>query len=129
MYQFSIYFPNIFHLLIRKGGVDIMMQSLKNIALLIIGLVLLLSPKILYAESGINTGTVNINDGDAKALSTLPGIGKSTAEKIIKYRSEHGKFKKKEEITNVKGISTKKFEKIKNLIIVSEEPNNQSKQE
>ena len=72
---------------------------------------------------------ININDGDAKALSTLPGIGKSTAEKIIKYRSEHGKFKKKEEITNVKGISTKKFEKIKNLIIVSEEPNNQSKQE
>lgn len=129
MIQCSIYFPNIFHLLIRKGGVDIMTQSLKIIALLIIGLALLVSPKILYAESGINTGTVNINDGDAKALSTLPGIGKSTAEKIIKYRSEHGKFKKKEDITNVKGISTKKFEKIKNLIIVSEEPNNQSKQE
>ena len=106
-----------------------MTQSLKIIALLIIGLALLVSPKILYAESGINTGTVNINDGDAKALSTLPGIGKSTAEKIIKYRSEHGKFKKKEEITNVKGISTKKFEKIKNLIIVSDELNNQPKQE
>jgi competence ComEA-like helix-hairpin-helix protein len=107
-----------------------MMRSLKIIALLIIGLAFLLSPKILYAESGMNTSAlININDGDAKALSTLPGIGKSTAEKIIKYRSEHGKFKKKEEITNVKGISTKKFEKIKNLIIVSEEPNNQSKQE
>ena len=130
MNQIYIYFPNIFHLLIRKGGVDIMMRSLKIIALLIIGLAFLLSPKILYAESGMNTSAlININDGDAKALSTLPGIGKSTAEKIIKYRSEHGKFKKKEEITNVKGISTKKFEKIKNLIIVSEEPNNQSKQE
>ena len=106
-----------------------MKRSLKILTILFFGFTLLSLSQMLYAKSGKSPGIININDGDVKALSTLPGIGKSTAEKIIQYRTEHGKFKKKEEITNVKGISTKKFEKIKNLIIVSDELNNQPKQE
>ena len=106
-----------------------MMRSFKIMTVFAIGFTLLLLPQMLYAKAGKSPGIVNINDGDVKALSTLPGIGKSTAEKIIQYRTEHGKFKKKEEITKVKGIGTKKFEKIKNLIIVFEEENTQTKQE
>ena len=106
-----------------------MKRSLKILTILFFGFTLLSLSQMLYAKSGKSPGIININDGDVKALSTLPGIGKSTAEKIIQYRTEHGKFKKKEEITNVRGISTKKFEKIKNLITISKEENTQTKLE
>lgn len=106
-----------------------MKRTLKIITIFVIGFALLLLPQMSYAKAGKSPAIVNINNGDIKALSTLPGIGKSTAEKIIQYRTDHGKFKKKEEITNVKGIGTKKFEKLKDLIVVSEEENTQTKQE
>jgi len=106
-----------------------MKRFLIVITISFIGFALFLSPQMLYAKSSKNPGTVNINAGGVKALSTLPGIGKSTAEKIIQYRTEHGKFKKKEEITNVKGIGTNKYEKIKNLIVVSDEENTQTRKE
>ena len=106
-----------------------MKRSLKILTILFFGFTLLSLPQVLYAKSGKSPGIININDGDIKALSTLPGIGKSTAEKIIQYRTKHGKFKKKEEISNVRGISTKKFEKIKNLIAISEKENTQTKEE
>ena len=61
---------------------------------------------------------ININTADEKQLDTLPGIGPSTASKIIEYRKENGKFKSIEEIKEVSGIGDAKFEKIKNLIKV-----------
>ena len=61
---------------------------------------------------------ININTADEKQLDTLPGIGPSTASKIIEYRKEKGKFKSIEEIKEVSGIGDAKFEKIKNLIKV-----------
>lgn len=61
---------------------------------------------------------ININTANQKELETLPGIGESTAQKIIKYREEKGKFKKIEELKNVSGIGDAKFEKIKEYIKV-----------
>ena len=61
---------------------------------------------------------VNINTADISQLDTLPGIGDSTAQKIIDYRKENGKFNSIEDITNVKGIGDSKFEKIKDYITV-----------
>ncbi|NOR57373.1 MAG: DNA-binding protein [Sulfurimonas sp.] len=54
---------------------------------------------------------VNLNTSSIEELSSLKGIGKATAEKIIKYRSEH-KFSSIEELMQVKGIGQKKFKKI-----------------
>jgi competence protein ComEA len=42
----------------------------------------------------------------------LPGIGQSTAEKILAYRTQQS-FTDIEDIMNVKGIGEKKFEKMK----------------
>ena len=61
---------------------------------------------------------ININKATQAELETLPGIGTSTAEKIIKYRTENGNFKKKEDIMNVSGIGENKYQKIKDLINV-----------
>ncbi|MEJ2501483.1 MAG: helix-hairpin-helix domain-containing protein [Campylobacterales bacterium] len=55
---------------------------------------------------------VNLNTASAEELTTLKGVGPSTAEKIIEYRSEH-KFNTVEDVMNVKGIGEKTFSKIK----------------
>ncbi len=62
---------------------------------------------------------VNINSADVKTLTTLNGIGKDRAEKIVAYRDKNGPFKKPEDITKVSGIGKKIFEKNKNFIKIS----------
>lgn len=61
---------------------------------------------------------VNINTATQTELETLPGIGPSTALKIIEYRKENGKFKSIEDIKNVSGIGDSKFNKVKDFIKV-----------
>lgn len=61
---------------------------------------------------------ININTASQAELETLPGVGSAIASKIIKYRDEKGKFKKKEDIKNVSGIGDSKYEKLKNYIKV-----------
>ncbi|MDR0880663.1 MAG: ComEA family DNA-binding protein [Clostridioides sp.] len=68
--------------------------------------------------SSNQSGKVNINTADAKELDTLPGVGESTAEKIIQYREKNGKFNNIEDIKNVSGIGDKKFDALKDLICI-----------
>ena len=65
-----------------------------------------------------NDGKVNINTANETELTTLPGIGPATAQKIIDYRTTSGPFKSIEEIKNVSGIGDKKFEQLKDKIKV-----------
>ena len=66
---------------------------------------------------------VNVNTADAKTISdALSGIGMKKAEAIVKYRTEKGLFKAPEDLTNVKGIGKKTFEKNKKDILVSDTP-------
>ncbi len=74
----------------------------------------------------VNTGTYNVNSADLinintatlEQLDSLPGIGPTTAQKIIDYRTTHGPFQRIEDIMNVSDIGPSTFEKIKNLITV-----------
>jgi competence protein ComEA len=61
---------------------------------------------------------VNINVSDQKTLETIPGIGPSTAKKILEYRALNGPFAVPEDIKKIKGISASKFEKLKQYIDV-----------
>lgn len=70
------------------------------------------------SKGGYDIGIVNINTATQTELETLPGIGPSTALKIINYRKENGKFSSIEEIKNVSGIGDNKFEEIKKYITV-----------
>ena len=65
-----------------------------------------------------NKDKININTATQIELETLPGIGKSTALKIIDYRSKNGKFSCIEDIKKVSGIGDSKYSKIKDLIKV-----------
>ena len=74
--------------------------------------------KVILEETNTEeySGIININTASAEKLSTLTGIGKSTAEKIIKYREENGYFNTIEDIMNVSGIGESKFNSIKDDI-------------
>lgn len=61
---------------------------------------------------------VNINNADSEILQTLSGIGPSTAQKIIDYREQNGRFGSIEELTEVNGIGEKTFQKLKDHITV-----------
>ena len=69
-------------------------------------------------NSNNDDNLININTAGIEELTTLTGIGDVKAEAIIKYRSEVGKFKTKEELLNVEGIGEALFEKIKDNITV-----------
>lgn len=72
---------------------------------------------VIEEEKG-KTKKVNINTATQTELETISGIGPSTALKIINYRTENGKFKKIEDITNVPGIGEAKFKSIKDSITI-----------
>jgi len=64
------------------------------------------------------TAVVNINTADAAALDTLPGVGPSTAQKIISDREANGPFASPEDLGRVSGIGPKRLEQLAELICV-----------
>ena len=70
------------------------------------------------SSSNKNNQIVNINKATEKEFQSLPGIGPSLASKIVEYRSQKGKFESIEDIKNVTGIGSGKYENIKDLITV-----------
>lgn len=69
-------------------------------------------------ENNIKEEKININTADEDELQRLPGVGASTAAKIIKYREENGSFRRIEDIQNVKGIGKAKYNDLKEQIEV-----------
>lgn len=69
-------------------------------------------------KKDLNKAKTNINTAAQTELEELPGIGTSTAYRIIQYRQENGKFSSIEDIKNVSGIGEAKFNQIKDLICV-----------
>lgn len=66
--------------------------------------------------SSKTTGLVNINTATQAELESLPGVGPSTAKKIIDDRTANGPFKKKEDLKRVSGIGEKKYASLESNI-------------
>lgn len=69
-------------------------------------------------EEAQASGLVNINTAGAQQLCTLPGIGASRAQDIIRYREQNGEFECPEDIMKVSGIKENAYAKLKDLITV-----------
>lgn len=69
-----------------------------------------------YAQEEGDPAAININTADKDTLMSLPGIGRTLAERIIQYRELHGGFSDTEEIMEVKGIGKATYAGIKEYI-------------
>lgn len=61
---------------------------------------------------------IDLNSADAAALDSLPGVGPSTAQKIVADREANGRFASVEDLGRVSGIGPKKLEQLKDLVCV-----------
>ncbi len=59
---------------------------------------------------------VNINRASIKDLTNLKGIGEKKAIAIVKYRNKNGRFKRVEQLAEVKGIGLSLVETNRALI-------------
>lgn len=73
---------------------------------------------IIEGIANENSSLININKADVDKLTELPGVGEALAQRIVSYREENGKFKSIEDLKNVSGIGEKKFESLKEYIVV-----------
>jgi competence protein ComEA len=62
---------------------------------------------------------VDLNSATVDELESLPGIGAVLAQRVIAYRQSVGRFLAVEDLREVKGIGSKKFEQIKSLVTVA----------
>ena len=91
------------------------------VTLVLCGVLTAMAPAVVFGaragqEQPAPKSTVNLNTATIDQLTTLPGVGRKTAELIIEYRTKSGGFKKIEELMNVKGIGEKTFLKLKPLV-------------
>lgn len=65
-----------------------------------------------------SSGKVNINSATVEELDTLPGVGPSTAQKIVDDRTQNGPFTSVEDLKRVSGIGDKKFNSLSDYICI-----------
>ena len=60
-------------------------------------------------SGGSAVGIVDLNSATVADLDTLPGVGPVTAQRILAWRTEHGRFSRVEELQEVDGIGPKTY--------------------
>ncbi len=59
---------------------------------------------------------VHVNHASSEELAALPGIGPVLAERIVQDRGQHGRYMVLEDLSRVKGVSSKLLQRMKDLI-------------
>ena len=61
---------------------------------------------------------MNLNTASAAALEELPGVGPVLAQRIVDWRTEHGRFTSVDELGEVSGIGEKMFAQLQDKVTV-----------
>ncbi|MDR1088426.1 MAG: helix-hairpin-helix domain-containing protein [Coriobacteriales bacterium] len=61
---------------------------------------------------------LDLNTANARDLQRLPNIGPVLAERILAWRTEHGRFTDTEELMLIEGIGERTYERLKELVVV-----------
>ena len=69
------------------------------------------------AGAGSPAAPVQLSTATLEQLDTLPGIGPSTAQKILDYRTKHGAFSSVDELDAVPGIGPKRLDELRDLVV------------
>ncbi len=72
--------------------------------------------------------SIEINMASISGLTLLPGIGPIIAERIVHMRDSVGSFESVDELLAIKGIGTKKLNKIKPFVIIRDKNGNAKNQ-
>ena len=67
------------------------------------------APATATGAASAPTGPINLNTATLEQLDALPGVGPATAQAILDYRSQHGRFRSVEELLEVRGIGEAKL--------------------
>jgi competence protein ComEA len=68
--------------------------------------------------SGGATGLVDLNTANLAVLEELPGVGPVLAQRILDWRTEHGRFTSVDELAEVSGIGEKMFALLQGKVTV-----------
>ena len=101
-----------------------MVLSVVAVAVLVVGLGAdtAVAAEFAVAGSAPNmTEPVDLNSATVEELTSLPGIGKIMAERIVAFRNEHGPFTRVEDLLKIKGIGEKSFGKLRDRVKVSDD--------
>jgi competence protein ComEA len=69
------------------------------------------------AGAGSASAPIQLSTATLEQLDTLPGVGPSTAQKILDYRAKHGAFSSVEELDAVPGIGPKRLDELRDLVV------------
>jgi competence protein ComEA len=69
------------------------------------------------SSAGAPSAPVQLSTATLEQLDSLPGVGPSTAQKILDYRTKHGAFSSVDELDAVPGIGPKRLEQLRDLVV------------
>ena len=70
-------------------------------------------------EAPLSHKVVNINQATSAEIARLPRVGAKLADHIVEHRTQHGAFKRPEDLMQVKGVGEKFFTTLKPYVAVS----------
>ena len=93
-------------------------RSVIRLVFLVLLAIAALHPAAIATTKKPPARPININYATSAELQQVPGIGPSTADKILQMRKSYGAFKSVDDLKAIRGIGPKRFEKIHKYLTV-----------
>lgn len=83
---------------------------------LVIAVLILFVGNCALAKKALPERPIDINAATAKELEELPGVGPTTANAIVLFRTRSGRFHRVEDLLSIRGISEPKLKRMRPYI-------------